>query len=234
MPPIDPNLDQLERAARVLAPLLDELTLVGGCVTGLLIQDPAAATPRPTYDMDFVVDVATYVELHRFTERLAKLGLKPASEPGAPICRFRLEGHVLDVMPVEEQVLGFSNRWYRSAVSNRVSQVLPSGTRLHHIDAPHFLATKMEAFQSRGAGDPITSHDLEDLVRVVDGREALTREMEQAPAELRAHVAAGLQKCLADRYFLEALPGYFDDHSEGRQRSDIVIRRLRALASLEG
>lgn len=234
MPPIDPNLEQLERAASVLAPLLDELTLVGGCVTGLLIEDPAAAAARPTYDIDFVVDAATYVELHRFTERLRKLGLEPASEPGSPICRLRLGKLILDVMPVGEQALGFSNRWYRSAVRNRVLKILPSGARLHHIDAPHFLATKLEAFQSRGGGDAITSHDLEDLVRVVDGRDALTRELENAPAELRAHVAAGLQKCLADQYFIEALPGYFVDHFEGRQRSDTVIRRLHALAGEEG
>jgi len=234
MPPIDPNLEQLERAAVVLAPLLDELTLVGGCATGLLIQDQAAASPRPTYDIDFVVDVVTYASLQQLGERLSRLGLQPAMEKGAPICRWRLGELRLDVMPAEERILGFSNRWYRSAVRHRISRTLQSGACLHHIDAPHFLATKLEAYRSRGGGDAIGSQDLEDLVRVVDGREALASEMARAPAEVRAFIAAGLRECLADRYFVEALPGYFADLEEGLQRSRGTEQRLRELAAHNG
>jgi hypothetical protein len=234
MPPIDPNLEQLERAAAVLAPLLDELTLVGGCATGLLIEDPAAASPRPTYDIDFVVDVVTYAGLQQLGKRLSKLGLQPAMEKGAPICRWRLGELRLDVMPIEEKILGFSNRWYRSALRHRISRTLPSGAGLHHIDAPHFLATKLEAYRSRGGGDAIASQDLEDLVRVVDGREALTWEVERAPAELQAFIAAGLRGCLADRYFVEALPGYFADLEDGLQRSRGTEQRLRTLAGHRG
>jgi hypothetical protein len=34
-----------------------------------------------------------------------------------------------------------------------------------------FVATKLEAFASRGGGDFLTSHDLEDVLNIVDGRE---------------------------------------------------------------
>jgi hypothetical protein len=44
----DPNLSQLIAAAEALRPLLEELVFVGGCVTGLLITDDAAADPRGT------------------------------------------------------------------------------------------------------------------------------------------------------------------------------------------
>jgi hypothetical protein len=231
----DPNLAQLERMAEVLGELLDELTLVGGCAAGLLVTDPAAARVRPTLDVDLVVEARTYVEYERFARRLDALDLRRVMDPGAPLCRWRTGDLLLDVMPLEEAALGFSNRWYASALRTRLACRLPSGARIHHIDAPHFLATKLEAFTSRGAGDPLTSHDLEDLVRVVDGRASVERELSAAPPRLGAYVRSGLATCIADRFFLEALPGYFPTHEEGSARSRLLVeRRVRMAAGGSG
>ncbi|MCU1328259.1 MAG: hypothetical protein JWN34_3629 [Bryobacterales bacterium] len=41
------------------------------------------------------------------------------------------------------------------------------------VTAPYFLATKIEAFLGRGKGDYLWSHDLEDLIFVIDGRSAM-------------------------------------------------------------
>ena len=56
--PDDPNLQLLEAAARALEPMLGEVVFVGGCVTGLLITDPAAAGIRPTMDVDVISRLA--------------------------------------------------------------------------------------------------------------------------------------------------------------------------------
>ncbi len=40
----DPNLPRLLDMAREIRPLLDEVVFLGGCVTGLLITDPGAAS----------------------------------------------------------------------------------------------------------------------------------------------------------------------------------------------
>jgi hypothetical protein len=53
---------------------------------------------------------------------------------------------------------------------------LDAGTVIRSITAPYFLATKLEAFQSRGKGDVFASHDLEDVIAVIDGRPAITEE----------------------------------------------------------
>jgi hypothetical protein len=37
------NLELLKVAAKLLRPVLDELVFVGGCATGLLVSDEAAA-----------------------------------------------------------------------------------------------------------------------------------------------------------------------------------------------
>jgi hypothetical protein len=48
----DPNRALFESVVHLLAPLLDELVFVGGCMTGLFITDPAAGGIRPTGDVD--------------------------------------------------------------------------------------------------------------------------------------------------------------------------------------
>lgn len=223
------NLERLELAAQRLGPLLDELTLVGGTAVGLLISDPAAEPPRPTLDVDFVAESTTYVQYAQVERRLMAQGFAHARGDGDPRCRFRLGDLVLDVMPLDERVLGFSNAWYRSGIKCRVTARLPSGTRFHHIDAPHLIATKLLAFAERGEDDVLTSHDIEDIVRTVDGRDSVVDELAGAPAEVRAFVAKGLERCVAAPHFLEALSGYFRDPELGAVRARGVELRLRQM-----
>lgn len=112
---VDPNRALFESVVRLLAPVLDDLVFVGGCTTGLFITDPAAAGTRPTVDVDAIVDIASYAGYAALADRLRALGLGEDSSPGAPMCRWRRDGVVVDVMPVDERILGFSNRWYPTA-----------------------------------------------------------------------------------------------------------------------
>jgi hypothetical protein len=54
----NPNLARLAAAAAKLEPLLGQIAFVGGCVTGLLLTDPAAAAIRPTLDVDAIIAIA--------------------------------------------------------------------------------------------------------------------------------------------------------------------------------
>ncbi len=134
-------------------------------------------------------------------------------------------------MPLDERTLGFSNRWYRSAISNRQTDRLHGGLIVHHIDAPHFLATKLAAFESRGDGDVLASHDLEDLVRVVDGRPELGGEFQAASEDLRSFVRKSLAAFTTDPHFSEALPSLFGSGREAHARALLVQKRLNAMTA---
>ena len=73
-------------------------------------------------------------------------------------------------MPTNPDILGFANRWYGPAVDAAETITLPSGQIARMVSAPYFLATKLEAFDGRGHGDYLLSHDMEDLIAVLDGR----------------------------------------------------------------
>ena len=60
------SIELLERAADALRPLLSEVVFLGGASIVLWITDPAAPTPRPTKDVDVVVEVSSRFEFHAF------------------------------------------------------------------------------------------------------------------------------------------------------------------------
>ncbi len=73
-------------------------------------------------------------------------------------------------MPTNPKLLGFGSEWYQDAFEAATFQTLPSGKRIHMITRPYFLACKPAAFRSRGEGDYLMSHDMEDIVALLDGR----------------------------------------------------------------
>lgn len=226
----DPNRPLLEAAAIVLRPLLDELVFLGGCATGLLLTDPAAAGLRPTKDVDTITEVASYAEYARLSERLRELGLIEDTSEGAPLCRWRHGALIIDVIPTSEEVLGFANRWYTPALGSAAWMQI-GDLRVRVITPEYFLATKLEAFRARGGGDVSGSHDLEDVITVVDGRVELISDVRSAPADVRIFVASELQQLLALRAFVDALPGFLLPDAANQARVPIPLECLTALAS---
>ena len=234
MNPNDVNVLMLESVARQLGDdLLGELVFVGGAVAGLLITDPAMPAIRPTEDVDLLVQALTLADYHRVGETLAARGFVHDMSPDAPICRWRVGGVAVDVMPALEEVLGFSNPWYPLALETAVPQALPSGTLIRLVMAPVFLATKLEAFSGRGRGDYLFSHDLGDFLAVIDGRDCLIDECRASRAELRAYLGGRAAGLLATPAFIEALPGHLPGDVASQARLPDLEDKLRALARLE-
>jgi hypothetical protein len=74
----NPNYQLLIDAAKLLKPMLGELVFVGGCTTGLLITDKAAADVRPTFDVDAIAGVTSYVGYTELSDsNYRPLGISP-------------------------------------------------------------------------------------------------------------------------------------------------------------
>jgi len=207
----DANLMQLESVASALGELLPHVTFVGGSTTVLLVDEAAHYGVRKTEDVDVIVDVATLVEFHRFSRKLRELGFFEDTE--GPICRWLFESEAgrvkLDVMPTDEKILGFSNRWYKAAINEADEVPLPGGTVIRVVSPVYFVATKFEAFAGRGKGDYF-SHDLEDIVFVLENRRDLIRELFDCSEELKAYFSHQATLLLNDE-FLNMLPGLLNN-----------------------
>lgn len=211
-----------------LGPLRERLVFVGGCATGLLLTNPAAAGVRPTEDVDAIIEVASLAGYHAMQPLLAERGFRQTMEANTPPFRWFWNRMQLDLVPVDEHVLGFANRWYRPGFAAAVSTELAPGLSLRHLNAPYFLATKFEAFNDRGGRDVYLSHDLEDIVTVIDGRSELHDELMRAEAPVRADVAEQTQALLAHPDMRNALPGLVAQPI----RAGSVLERLQHIASL--
>jgi predicted nucleotidyltransferase len=222
----NPNLARLVLAAEKLVPLLDQIVFVGGSITGLLLTDPAAAPVRPTLDVDAIIAIASYAEFTEVESRLRTLGFHQSLAEGAPICRWLSGDLILDLMPTDSSILGFSNTWYAPALKH-AQRIRIEGTEIRLITALYFLATKVEAFHGRGKNDFRMSHDLEDIVTVIDGRAELATEISLAPGELREYLSREFAALLSNRDFLEALPGHLLPDAASQQRLQLVLKRMQ-------
>jgi hypothetical protein len=132
-------------------------------------------------------------------------------------------------MPTDSALLGFSNRWYPEAIRTSQRVRLPNGIEISVMAPPSFLATKLEAFYGRGNGDFAASHDIEDLVCVVDGREEIVKEVHASAEPLSAYLRVELGRLLADGKFTSALPGHLPSDTASQARLPILLRRLTAM-----
>jgi hypothetical protein len=133
-------------------------------------------------------------------------------------------------MPTAEEVLGFANRWYIPALAAAQWMQLAE-LEIRVITPVYFVATKLEAFRARGHGDVSGSHDLEDVVTVIDGRPEIIDEVSSAPEDVRDYIATAFQELMANRAFADALPGFLLPDSATQARLPLLRERLTALAS---
>lgn len=144
----DVNLMQLEAVASSLNNLLSSVTFVGGSTTVLFVDEAAHHGIRKTEDVDVIIDEATLAEYHSFSQKMRDLGFR--EDIDGPVCRWLIDTSVggvkLDVMPIDEDILGFSNRWYRAAIKDADEFTLPGGISIRVVSPAYFIATKFEAF----------------------------------------------------------------------------------------
>jgi len=226
----NPNLEILMLAVDQLGELADEMVFVGGCATGLLITDAAAPPIRVTRDVDAIVQVVSKADYYQLSEKLRAQGFKEDVSEDAPICRWVTDQIMLDVMPTDSQILNFGNKWYAPAAANAEIVQLPSGKKIHMVSAPYFLITKLEAYDGRGGGDYMISHDIEDIIAVLDGRREIVDEIKQENVTLRREVADRFYNLLKDSSFVNAVSGHMPTDETSQARVSIILATIKEIA----
>ena len=225
----NPNLEILMLAVDQLSELVDQMVFVGGCATGLLITDLAAPPIRVTRDVDAIVQVTSRADYYQLSEALRSQGFSEDMSDDAPICRWVADNVILDVMPLDTEILGFGNEWYPPAVENAVVIALPNAKKIRMVSAPYFLITKLEAFEGRGDGDYVMSHDIEDIVAVLDGRPGIIEEVNQSEPALVKALSLRFEKLLDDRRFVDAVSGHMPTDEASQARVPMILKTIKAV-----
>jgi predicted nucleotidyltransferase len=210
--------------------LLDLVTFVGGATVSLHLDDAQPIDIRSTKDVDFIVSVTSYTGYQELSQKLKAVGFKEyiPEDDETPLCRFVCDGILVDVMPDDENILGFSNEWFKPSQKDPVIYELPHGIQIKIIKAKYLLATKLAAFFGRNI-DILESKDAEDICILLNGRDALLDDVFQGSSELITYIQLNMTKFMADNQFeylfANALNG------EEPERIDIVLDRFHKLAT---
>jgi predicted nucleotidyltransferase len=228
----DINIRMIIHVAKRLGDLRDKVVFVGGCATGLFITDPAMPEVRATQDVDVIVEVASRMAYYRLEEELRRKGFKQDLSENAPVCRWLVDVIKVDIMPTQEDILGFSNRWYLPAIKNADHIELENELTIKLVSPPYFLATKIDAFKGRGGGDYMASHDMEDIITILDGRPEIISEIRSSPDDLKDFLSRTFRTLLANDEFLDSIPGHLSPDRASQTRLPLLIKRLREIADM--
>jgi predicted nucleotidyltransferase len=226
----DVNLRMIRHVAQRLGDLCDRVVFVGGCATDLFLTDPAMPDVRATQDVDVIVEITSRREYYRLEKELRGKGFKQDMQEGAPVCRWLIDQIKVDVMPTQSDILGFTNRWYLPAIKNSISVELEGAITIRLVAPPYFLATKIEAFRGRGGSDFMASHDLEDIITVLDGRQEIVSEIGASEDDLKRFLSDSFREFLSKDEFLDAIPGHLPPDRASQARLPYVVGRLKEIA----
>lgn len=200
----------------------------GGAVVGLLLTDPAAPPPSRTKDIHIVLEIAGDAEFTAMGHLLRQAGFTQNSLDDLHLCAWHWRGVRVDFLPLQPTPMMGCNRWFPDVIAEAKRIEVSTGRYAWCASAPCFIATKLEAFVSRGKGNFLMSKDIEDILAVIDGREELLSEISNASSEVRGFLKSAFRDLLIDRHFMECLPQIIPDDA----RELILTNRLRAVASL--
>ncbi len=224
-----PNVQMLCKVAEQLEWLLDRLVFVGGATTELLVTEKSKMGIRPTKDVDVIVKATSRLDYHELESSLRAHGHSPRAKAGDPICRWLIGEIAVDLMPVKTEILGFSNKWYPEAVENWFLSALTERLEIRVITAPYFLATKLEAFLGRGEGNYLNSHDIEDIIMVLNGRSELVEEVRNSGSELKKYLSEQFISFLNDESYSDAILWNLPSDSANQGRYPLIVQRIQKI-----
>lgn len=228
------NIVRIKAVYNGLQELRDQVVFVGGAVVSLYMER-SGEDVRETIDVDIIVGIYSRVKFADLEEKLRSIGFVNDTTAGF-VGRFLFNNTIVDVMPIEEKILGFSNRWYEEGFKNSILHTIDDQVTIRIFSAPYFLASKLEAFNSRGKNDAgeydgRQSSDFEDIVYILVYRRSIWQEIATTTGDLKTYLVQELRRWSSVPYFeewIDATTSYYSPVAHY-----LVMPELRKLLDAE-
>lgn len=226
------NITMLQTVANGLGELKEDMVFVGGSVAELYANNPAASDIRPTLDVDCVIELSSRTAHAKLEERLREKKFANDTSQGAPICRWIYKDILVDVMPTDSNVLGFTNIWYNEGVDNKITKTLPNGTEVFVFPPEYYLATKFEAHKGRGGNDLRQSHDFEDIIYIFNNCSDLLDNISNANTSVKAYLKEECQNLLNNNGLTEGIESALP-YGSGEESTEMIMELIQNIAGIE-
>jgi hypothetical protein len=219
------NIHEILEIVKALRKTNRRFWIVGGAITFLYVEEEYASKIRPTKDIDCIVEVLNYTSFAGLESDLRNIDFEHDAESDI-ICRWKFKGITVDVIPSESgNILGFTNSWYKDGMENSIKKQIED-IEISYFPLCYFLASKIEAFNSRGKGDYYGSEDFEDIVFLLDGVKNL-KEFYTFPPKVIIYLKTQFALMLNDKNFESALYGHLDQSPVRDGRAERIIGFLK-------
>lgn len=221
------NMTRIKAVSNALGELKDKVVFVGGATVSLYAGREAEEA-RPTDDVDVLVEISSRRDFAELEEQLRKMGFTNDTASKF-IGRYLLPGIIVDVMPIEESILGFSNKWYAEGFKAAMDYTIDERHSVKIFTAPYFIASKLEAFKHRGKNDGRLSSDFEDIIFVLDNRPSIWKELQDTSGDLKKYLKAEFGKLLKNRFLEE----WVDAHTPSgvyENSTPMIMEELKQLS----
>lgn len=217
------NTVRIKAVANALGNLKEKVVFVGGATVSLY-PDRSVFEVRPTDDVDVIIEILNFSDRAELEEKLRSMGFEHDIESGV-ICRYKIQGIIVDIMPTNDPSIGFTNKWYPEGFSLAISYQIDENCTVKLLSAPYFIATKLEAHKDRGNNDGRTSHDFEDIVFVLENRMSIWGEMANSNESLKSYLNSEFQSLLNNPNISE----WIDCHVERglSPSTDLIIKEMK-------
>jgi predicted nucleotidyltransferase len=220
------NLKVIGKVAKALGELNDRVVYVGGAIVSLYINDPAAEDIRPTKDIDISLEILTLSELEKLRALLIEKKFYQTSDETV-MCRFMYDDVTVDVMSTKAIGWAPADKWFEPGFKY-VETIKIENQQIRILPLAYFLATKFSAFHDRGAKDPRTSKDFEDITYILDNRVDLVEQILNSPEDVKQYLKSEFKNILSDSRLQEALiANLFYETQEIRSKK--IIDKLKAI-----
>ena len=226
------NIIMLQTVANGLGELKEDMVFIGGAVAELYADDPAASEIRPTKDVDCVIELSSRTEHATLEENLRSKGFAHDISKDAPVCRMIYQDIKVDVMPTDEDILGFSNKWYVEGIENRITKILSEGTEIFIFTPSYYLAAKFEAHKSRGGDDLRQSHDFEDIIYILDNCTDIVKNITNANETVKAYLKEECQSLMDNNNLTEGIESALP-YGSGDERTEMIEEIISTIAEIE-
>jgi hypothetical protein len=223
---MSPYLEEIKTIALALGELKNKVVFIGGSVVGLYVDTQGAEEPRPTKDIDLTLQLLHYGDWALLEEQLATLNFMHSPDENI-LCRYFYKGIMVDIMPSNENILGFSNIWYHEGIDEAIEYQIEPLLFIRIFPCSYFLASKIEAYKGRG-NDLRWSQDFEDIIYIFNNREQVVKDILNSKPHLLEYFQKEFLNLIKHPSFEEALNIHLYKQGD-EERIEFVKDKIRQI-----
>lgn len=213
-------LKEIETVVKGLGEIAEDVIFVGGYLPIFYVNVELFEEPRPTFDIDCIIEIKSRIEHYNLEKKLISKGFK---NDASMVARWNFKGIIVDIMPTNQKILGFSNKWYKRAFNYRRKELLPNGNNCYILSLPYFIATKFEALNGR-ADDLRFSKDLEDIIYVINGCETAIEDIKNSDESVKKYISEQFKLLKNNSNLEELIEGNLSRANYSRKK--IILKRI--------